>query len=87
MLAQAIAALAAGTIGALIFSFAHLPVPWLLGSIAGTALTAMLGARSFRRCRVVHGRIFNRAAPGAVTRSAGTGRRARRSAARATARA
>lgn len=45
MLAQAIAALAAGTIGALIFSFAHLPVPWLLGSIAGTALAAMLGAR------------------------------------------
>jgi len=45
MLAQALAALAAGAAGALAFSAAHLPVPWLLGSIAGTALAAMLGAR------------------------------------------
>jgi len=45
MLAQALAALAAGAAGALVFSAAHLPVPWLLGSIAGTALAAMLGAR------------------------------------------
>ena len=45
MLAQALAALAAGALGALVFSAAHLPVPWLLGSIAGCALAAMLGAR------------------------------------------
>ncbi len=45
MPAQALAALAAGAAGALVFSYAHLPVPWLLGSIAGTALAAMLGAR------------------------------------------
>lgn len=45
MLLQALAALAAGAAGALVFSAAHLPVPWLLGSIAGTALAAMLGAR------------------------------------------
>ena len=45
MLAQARAALATGALGALVFSAAHMPVPWLLGSIAGTALAAMLGAR------------------------------------------
>jgi uncharacterized protein len=45
MPAQALAALVAGAAGALVFSFAHMPVPWLLGSIAGAALAAMLGAR------------------------------------------
>ncbi len=45
MPAQALAALAAGAAGALVFSVAHMPVPWLLGSIAGAALAAMLGAR------------------------------------------
>ena len=36
MYAQALAALAAGAAGALAFSAAHMPVPWLLGSIAGS---------------------------------------------------
>jgi len=45
MYAQALAALVAGAAGALAFSVAHMPVPWLLGSITGTAFAAMLGAR------------------------------------------
>ena len=41
MLAQALLALATGALGALVFSAAHLPVPWLLGSISGCALAAV----------------------------------------------